>query len=106
MLLQTHYDVCSIALFLHLSCLPPAATWERGRKHIKKYDKIEEEVILINNALIWKFRGNEHVGYAVLGGGTQPSFPEGQYFQGTLGHCVALFSMLPDMCLCKIQQML
>lgn len=57
MLLQTHYDVCSIALFPHLSCLPPAATWKRGRKHIKNYDKTEEEVILINNALIWKFGG-------------------------------------------------
>lgn len=65
MLLQTHHDVCSIALFPHLSYLLPAATREGGRKHTKTMTKGMMKW-LINHTLIWNLRENKYIGYAVL----------------------------------------
>lgn len=65
MLLQTHYDVCSIALFLPPCCLPPAAKRKRSRKHIEKYGETCEDVKLINHNLIWKLEKSVHTRYEI-----------------------------------------
>lgn len=66
MLLQTHYDVCSIALFLPPCRLPPAVRKKkRNRKHIEKYNETCEDVKFINHNLIWKLQKNVHIRYAI-----------------------------------------
>ena len=81
MLLQTHYDVCSIALFPHSYCLLPAVR-KGGRKHVESFDEACDEAKLINCALICKVEKTQHVGYAVMMVVTDLLFRKANMFRG------------------------
>lgn len=91
MLLQTHYDVCSIALFPHSYCLLPAAR-KGGRKHVESFDDACEEAELIHRALIWKVEKTPARWMCCCNGCDWPPFPEGPIRSGTSQPFVVLSS--------------